>query len=185
MGHSRATCSRIDASGGASRVLDCARIKRRVAEAALFVVVCLPLLIPAVAPPVARAQESMQRDTIVINTRTGSRQISAEIAMTMTEKGLGLMYRTEMGDTEGMLFPYSPPQEVHMWMHNTYVPLDMLFIDATGKVLRIETEAEPLSDRVIASKGLVTGVLELKGGAAGKLGIAAGDTVVSARLPSK
>ena len=64
-----------------------------------------------------------------------------------------------------------------MWMHNTYIPLDMLFIRADGVIHRIEVKAEPLSDRVIASGGPTAAVLELAGGAAERLGIKSGDRV--------
>jgi hypothetical protein len=64
-----------------------------------------------------------------------------------------------------------------MWMHNTYIPLDMVFIRADGTVHRIEKRAEPLSDRIIASQGPVSAVLELPGGDAERLGLKPGDRV--------
>jgi uncharacterized membrane protein (UPF0127 family) len=64
-----------------------------------------------------------------------------------------------------------------MWMHNTYIPLDMVFIRADGTVHRIESRAEPLSDHIIRSDGQVSAVLELPGGAAERLGLKPGDRV--------
>ncbi len=64
-----------------------------------------------------------------------------------------------------------------MWMHNTYIPLDMVFIRADGTVHRIERRAEPLSDRIISSECPVSAVLELAGGAAERLGLKPGDHV--------
>jgi uncharacterized protein len=103
--------------------------------------------------------------------------IDVEMADDPKEKELGLMFRTELADNQGMLFPYGAPQEVSMWMHNTYIPLDMVFIRADGTVHRIERRAEPLSDRIISSEGPVSAVLELAGGAAERLGLKPGDRV--------
>jgi uncharacterized membrane protein (UPF0127 family) len=103
--------------------------------------------------------------------------IDVEMAETPKEKELGLMFRTELADNQGMLFPYGAPQEVTMWMHNTYIPLDMVFIRADGTVHRIEQRAEPLSDRIISSEGQVSAVLEMAGGAAGRLGLKPGDRI--------
>ena len=103
--------------------------------------------------------------------------IDVEMAETPKEKELGLMFRTELADNQGMLFPYGAPQEVTMWMHNTYIPLDMVFIRADGTVHRIEQRAEPLSDRIISSEGQVSAVLEMAGGAAERLGLKPGDRI--------
>jgi uncharacterized membrane protein (UPF0127 family) len=103
--------------------------------------------------------------------------IEVEIAEAPKEKELGLMFRTELADGKGMLFPYDEPREVTMWMRNTYIPLDMVFIRADGVVHRIERRAEPLSERIISSEGPVTAVLEIAGGAAERLGLKPGDRV--------
>ena len=103
--------------------------------------------------------------------------VDIEIAEAPKEKEMGLMFRTQLADNQGMLFPYGEPRELSMWMHNTYIPLDMLFIRSDGVIHRIEKEAEPLSDRVINSDGPVSAVLELAGGAAARLGIKEGDRV--------
>lgn len=103
--------------------------------------------------------------------------IDAEIADAPEEKRLGLMFRTELADGRGMLFPYPEPAELTMWMRNTYIPLDMVFIRPDGVVHRIEKRTEPLSDRIIASQGNVSAVLELPGGAAERIGLQPGDHV--------
>jgi uncharacterized membrane protein (UPF0127 family) len=123
------------------------------------------------------AEARMRRETLVLVTAAGEKTIDVEIADTMEEKALGLMFRTALPDHQGMLFPYAPPQEITMWMRNTYIPLDMVFIRADGRILRIEARTEPLSERVIASVGTAAGVLELAGGAAERLGLKAGDLV--------
>ncbi len=120
----------------------------------------------------------MRKETLTLVTGAGERSMSVEVADTIEEKSMGLMFRTSLADNAGMLFPYSPPQELTMWMKNTYIPLDMVFIKADGTVHRIEVRTEPLSERVVASQGDVTAVLELAGGAAERLGLTAGDRVV-------
>lgn len=90
---------------------------------------------------------------------------------------MGLMFRTSLADNAGMLFPYSPPQEATMWMRNTYISLDMIFIRADGTVHRIEKGTEPFSERVIASGGTVAAVLEVRAGIADKIGLQPGNLV--------
>jgi uncharacterized membrane protein (UPF0127 family) len=87
------------------------------------------------------------------------------------------MFRTALADNAGMLFFYDAPQEITMWMRNTYIPLDMVFIRSDGRVHRIVASTEPLSDAIIASHGNVTACLELAGGAAERLGLNVGDRV--------
>jgi len=120
----------------------------------------------------------MRSDRLWLVTGAGKEiPIEIEVAEAPEDKQLGLMFRTELADGHGMLFPYKKPQELSMWMHNTYIPLDMVFIRADGTVHRIESRAEPLSDRIIRSDGQVTAVLELPGGAAERLGLKPGDRV--------
>lgn len=107
----------------------------------------------------------------------GSVPIAIEIAENEQERALGLMFRTKLADGQGMLFVYPKAFEITMWMRNTYIPLDMLFIRPDGVIHRIEANAAPLSDRIIASEGDVSAVLEMPGGAALRLGIKPGDRV--------
>jgi uncharacterized protein len=142
-------------------------------RAALFAFVALAVF--SVAPLSSEAQ--MQRETLTLVTASGDRKIDIEVARTPDEQAKGLMFRTELADTNGMLFPYSPPRELTMWMRNTYIPLDMVFIRADGIVHRIEVRTEPLSETVISSGAPAAAVLELAGGAAERLGLKAGDRV--------
>ena len=87
------------------------------------------------------------------------------------------MFRKSLDPGKGMLFPYAKPQELTMWMRNTYIPLDMVFIKANGTIHRIAENTEPFSEDIVASQGEVTAVLELAGGVTRKLGIKAGDSV--------
>ena len=119
----------------------------------------------------------------MVSTGAGKSEIATEIAATPTEQEQGLMFRTSIGDNEGMLFVYPKPQTIQMWMRNTYVPLDMVFVAADGTVSRIETNAEPLSDRVISSGGAALAVLELKAGTARRLSLKPGDRITAPSLP--
>ena len=132
------------------------------------------LMLCAVATTGARAAKM---ETLEIATKTGVHVFTVEIATSDKERETGLMYRKDMPDGQGMLFDFRPEQPVSMWMKNTYIPLDMIFIQADGRILRIAENTEPLSTRIIPSGGPVTGVLEVMGGTAKKLGIAPGDRV--------
>jgi uncharacterized protein len=90
----------------------------------------------------------------------------------------GLMFVSDLPETMGMVFPSQPPQVETFWMKNTYIELDMLFIDADGRVTKIIERAAPLSLKTLSSDTPVAAVLELKGGEAAKLGLQSGDTVV-------
>jgi uncharacterized membrane protein (UPF0127 family) len=119
----------------------------------------------------------MRRETLKLLTASAERVIDVEVTETPEEKAQGLMFRTRLADTSGMLFFYDTPQEITMWMRNTYIPLDMVFIRADGTVHRIEARTEPLSEDIIASRGDVVACLELAGGGAERLGLKVGDRV--------
>jgi len=112
-----------------------------------------------------------------IVTKSGVQVFSVEMATTEQEKETGLMYRKELADGKGMLFDFTPEQEVSMWMKNTYISLDMIFIRADGRILRIAENTEPLSTKIISSKGPARAVLEVVAGTAQKYGIRPGDRV--------
>lgn len=116
-------------------------------------------------------------ETLEIATRTGVRVFAVEIARTDEERRTGLMHRRHLPEGRGMLFDFSPPQEISMWMKNTYISLDMIFIDADGRILRIAEDTEPESTRIISSRGPARAVLEVIAGTARKYGIAPGDRV--------
>ncbi|RXT34661.1 DUF192 domain-containing protein [Bradyrhizobium betae] len=112
-----------------------------------------------------------------IVTKNGVQVFSVEIATTEQEKQTGLMYRKELADGKGMLFDFNPEQEVSMWMKNTYVSLDMIFIRADGRILRIAENTEPMSTKIVSSRGPARAVLEVVAGTAQKYGIRPGDRV--------
>ena len=130
--------------------------------------------------PVATQEERLE-----LQTATGVHVLSIEVARTSAQQQTGLMFRTKLAEDKGMLFPHAPPREVQMWMRNTYIPLDMVFIRADGVVHRIEAQTEPFSERIISSNGPVAGVLEIAGGLAAKLGLKAGDVVRHSHFKAK
>jgi uncharacterized protein len=89
----------------------------------------------------------------------------------------GLMFVRDLPESMGMIFPLEPPRIERMWMKNTYIELDMLFIGGDGRVTKIIEHATPLSLALLSSDAAVSGVLELKGGEVAKLGLKVGDTV--------
>jgi uncharacterized protein len=119
------------------------------------------------------------KQTLEIASKSGVHVFSVEIADNDAERARGLMYRKELPEGQGMLFDFHREQEVSFWMQNTYIPLDMVFIRADGRILRIAENTEPLSTRLIPSGGPVRAVLEVIGGTTRKLGIAPGDRVAS------
>lgn len=95
----------------------------------------------------------------------------------------GLMFVSDLPDTMGMVFPLPAPRVETMWMRNTYIELDMLFIRADGQVAKIIERAHPMSEVLLSSDTPVSAVLELKGGEASKLGLRVGDTVTWKKPP--
>jgi uncharacterized protein len=148
---------------------------RQLLRARLWIALAAVVALCAFLGPGAAGAATFQ--TLEIATKSGVQVFSVEIATTEEEKTTGLMYRKQLADGKGMLFDFSPEQEVSMWMKNTYIPLDMIFIRADGRILRIAENTEPLSTRIIPSGGLAKGVLEVIAGTAQKYGIAPGDRV--------
>lgn len=131
------------------------------------------LLALAVVP--ARAEGPTE--PLAIASRNGRHAFQVEVMRTDAQRAKGLMYRRSMAADHGMLFDFERDEPVTMWMKNTYLPLDMLFIRPDGTVSHIAANTEPLSTRTIASGGPVLGVLEINAGTAAKLGIRVGDKV--------
>lgn len=128
----------------------------------------------ALAPGLSSAAET---GSLEIVAKSGVHVFSVELAVTDEERARGLMYRKELPQGQGMLFDFKRDQDVSMWMENTYVSLDMIFIRADGRIARIAENTEPLSRRIVSSGGPVRAVLEVVAGTARKLGIAPGDKV--------
>jgi uncharacterized protein len=127
----------------------------------------------AVDPP-GRADDL---STLEIVSKTGVHVFAVELAVTDEQRERGLMFRRSLPEGQGMLFKFEPDQVISMWMHNTYIPLDMIFIRSDGRILRIAENTKPESDNIISSGGPARGVLEVIAGTARKFGLAAGDRV--------
>jgi uncharacterized membrane protein (UPF0127 family) len=115
--------------------------------------------------------------SLVIATGAGDVALNIEIARSAEQRGQGLMFRTAMAPDAGMLFIYQTTGTINMWMKNTILSLDMLFIAGDGRITRIVAHTTPMSEAVIGSRGAVRAILELNAGAARKLGIKTGDHV--------
>lgn len=114
---------------------------------------------------------------LTVKSAKGSHVFKVEVASTFDQQEKGLMFRTEMGADEGMIFPNDPPRRTAFWMRNTVIPLDIIFIGTDHRILNIAANAVPYDETPLPAKGVTSGVLELNGGRAAQLGIKAGDKV--------
>lgn len=137
------------------------------------------LLTLAVYPASAQdgPQPRLRVESLEILTKSGIRVFNVEMAETPEQQRVGLMFRKEVADGEGMLFDFGQSRPVAMWMENTIVSLDMLFIRADGTIANIAKGTTPFSRQTVESQGSVKAVLEIVAGAADRYGIAAGDKV--------
>ena len=134
------------------------------------------LCLVAVLLPILAWAQAFEPLTIV--TKAGQQHaFQVEVARNEADRAQGLMYRRSMAPDRGMLFDFARVEPVSMWMQNTYISLDMLFIRPDGTIARIAENTEPLSTRTITSGEPVVGVLELVAGSAKRLGLQAGDRV--------
>lgn len=133
---------------------------------------------------IAIAAHAAVVEPLTIETRSGPVAFKVEMALTPEERSKGLMYRTELAPDTGMLFDFRTDQPVYMWMKNTYIPLDMVFIRSDGRVARIAADTTPLSTETISSGGPVRAVLELPAGTAKARGITVGDRVRHQLFPN-
>ena len=132
---------------------------------------------PAIAQDQGQPQAPLKIERLAIHTHHGWVRFKVEVADTDDTREKGLMFRKSIAPDRGMLFDFHTPQQVAFWMKNTLIPLDMLFIDADGRVALITRHATPLSETPIPSGGPVLGVLEIAGDRAAALDIEPGDKV--------
>ena len=114
---------------------------------------------------------------LTVTGASGTHRFDVELADTPEAQRRGLMFRTELPDDAGMIFPYDGTTAQSFWMKNTPLPLDIIFIGPDGRISNIAAMAEPYSLESVYSVGPVLGVLELRGGLAAELGIEPGDKV--------
>ncbi len=142
------------------------------------------ILVPALFPgPAAQTLVAFERDRVAIRSGDREHPFRVEIARTDRQQRQGLMHRTRMDADAGMLFLYRGAARRAMWMKNTRLPLDMLFLGAGGTVVDIVQRTVPLSTRTIVSRRPAVAVLELNAGTVARLGIREGDRVISRHLP--
>ena len=129
-------------------------------------------------PAFAQSLVTFDKTKLVIVTSAGKKIFDVELAISDRQLSQGLMYRRYLAANAGMLFAYGSLRHIQMWMKNTYIPLDMIFIDPKGKIINIVERTVPHSESIISSKGRAWAVLELNSGTASRLGIKSGDIVI-------
>lgn len=127
--------------------------------------------------PVLAFAQTLETSSLSIESDEGAHEFTVELADEPSEISYGLMNRETLDADAGMLFDFGNPREPAMWMKNTLIPLDMLFITSDGTIQMIARNTVPGSLRTISPGMPVKGVLELNGGRAAELGIEPGDKV--------
>ncbi len=136
------------------------------------------LLVVSLAFATAGAsQAGLAAERLTIVTGSGSHSFEVEVMRTRDELERGLMFRRQLAADRGMLFDFGTPRSVSMWMKNTFLPLDMLFIAADGRVVSVKEGAVPQSEDIISSEGAALGVLEVNAGTVRRIGVRPGDRV--------
>jgi len=139
----------------------------------------LAALLFLLLPAAAAAEVTWETDSLVIETAAGERHhFTVELALTSEQQARGLMHRESLAEDAGMLFVYPRDRMISMWMRNTLISLDMLFLDRRGRIVRIAERTTPLSEATISSGRPARAVLEVPAGTARRLGLATGDRVL-------
>lgn len=144
--------------------------------AAVLAFVCRSIV--AQATEDCRPAPERPRENLQIVTSSGPHPIKVEVAHTAEQRAKGLMCRRAMARDQGMLFTFDGETPIFMWMKNTYLPLDMVFVSRLGAVTSIAENAKPFSRELITSGGPAYAVIELNAGVADELGITEGSRVV-------
>ncbi len=142
------------------------------------------LLLATLLPGSAWAEAACAPDRLDLRWEGGKESFTVEVADDGEERARGLMFRTEMAQSAGMLFVYDAPRRVQFWMKNTLIPLDMVFADATGTVTRVHSGAVPGDLTPIDGGDGVQFVVEINAGLADKLGIAPGAVLRHPAIPA-
>jgi uncharacterized membrane protein (UPF0127 family) len=125
-------------------------------------------------------QPRLRTTPLTITTASGTHTFTVEMAETPDQMARGLMFRTTMAPDEGMLFNFRRDEIVTMWMQNTILPLDMVFITRDGRVATVAERTTPYSTDVVSSRVPVRAVLELNAGTAARIGLKPGDQLRNA-----
>ena len=140
--------------------------------ASLVFLCASPAALAVDAPP---PHGNLERLAIV--TASGIHEFSVEVVRSGPQRERGLMFRRFLPQERGMLFDFATERPVMMWMKNTYLPLDMIFIGRAGKVVGLAENTEPLSEKIIPSGAPAYAVLEVAAGTAARIGLRIGDSV--------
>ncbi len=137
----------------------------------------LLLIVAVVASPAQAQLATFEKSELAIISGAKRHPFQIELAISSDQMAQGLMFRRQMAPEAGMLFLHQAEQELAMWMKNTFIPLDMVFIAADGRITRIAARTVPQSLATISSEGPAMAVLELNAGTAERLGLKPGDRV--------
>jgi uncharacterized membrane protein (UPF0127 family) len=151
------------------------RAVRLAATVALGVSFALAIVPSRAMAQAAPASGETALEPLEIVTASDPHKFSVEVMRDDSQRARGLMYRRFMPADRGMLFDFKREEPVSMWMKNTYLSLDMVFIDRTGRVVNVAENTEPLSERIIPSGAPAFAVLELNAGTARRIGLKVGD----------
>lgn len=143
---------------------------------ALFYV--LPIILTLVVSSSVMAQTNFPTGELSIKTKDNIYDFQIELALDDTHRQYGMMFRDSLPEMSGMLFVYDRRRDLVMWMKNTFIPLDILFIDRSGKIINIAKSTQPRSLSRISSERPAKAVLELNGGLTDKLQITVGDEII-------
>jgi uncharacterized protein len=144
---------------------------------ALLAFLCLGLGLTAAVAQWTGPQPKLRTSPLVLISASGEHRFVVELALADEEKTRGLMFRTEMAANEGMLFDFGRDAPVAMWMQNTILSLDMIFIRSNGTIARVAERTTPFSTDTIPSREPVRFVLEVPAGTAQRIGLQRGDRV--------
>jgi uncharacterized protein len=138
---------------------------------------------PALNPHIGSDRPIFARDSLLVKTATDAEhEFDVEIATSQIQVSYGLMFTEELAEDVGMLFIFPQSGMLTFWMKNTFIPLDMIFISADGRIINIAANAKPFSTDMQRAAAPAKAVLEINGGLAEKLGIQPGDRVIHPSL---
>lgn len=149
----------------------------------IILLIINPILMVTIMSGATYGQTSPQNfknEVLMVKSKEASHSFQIEIAANDTQRAYGLMFRNELDEMAGMLFIYDQKKDINMWMKNTLITLDIIFINEEGKIINISQSAQPMSLTRISSGGKAKAVLELNGGTTKRLGIDVGDEIIYA-----
>jgi uncharacterized membrane protein (UPF0127 family) len=147
-------------------------------------IVWLVVLVLTAGRVMAQGSAAFEHGALDIQSADSKHHFAVELATKLDQQEQGLMFRRTLAPDAGMLFLYDSDHEIQMWMKNTLIPLDMIFIRADGTISHIAERAVPQSLAIIGSDGPARAVLEVNGGTAARLGLKPGDRVIYPGLGS-